>query len=90
MSVDEKNVPADAGIRDKRIRWLCRRGMKELDIMLGRYLDSGYPQAPEAERAAFRNLLEVDDPTLWDWLGGSHPVDDPQFEAIVARLRSHR
>lgn len=75
---------------DKRIRWMCRRGMKELDIMLGRYLDGDYPQAPEPERAAFRQLLELDDPQLWSWLSGAEPVDSPPFEQIVAQLRRHR
>ena len=44
-----------------KLRWRCRRGMKELDLVLTRYLDQCYPTAPEAERAAFRQVLEMQD-----------------------------
>jgi antitoxin CptB len=47
---------------DGRLRWQCKRGMRELDELLARYLDSTYKQAPESEKLAFRSLLEVPDP----------------------------
>jgi antitoxin CptB len=51
-----------------RLRWQCRRGMKELDQLLTRYLDDGYEAAPEADKAAFRALLELSDPELAGYL----------------------
>jgi antitoxin CptB len=48
----------------KRLRWQCRRGMKELDQLLTGYLDAGYDSASEDDKAAFHALLELSDPEL--------------------------
>ena len=45
----------------KKLRWRCRRGMRELDQLFGRYLDQRWGQAPTAERAVFLQLLETED-----------------------------
>jgi succinate dehydrogenase flavin-adding protein (antitoxin of CptAB toxin-antitoxin module) len=42
--------------------------MKELDQLLTRYLDDGYESASEADKAAFRALLELSDPELVGYL----------------------
>ena len=52
----------------KRLRWQCRRGMKELDQLLTGYLDEDYAAAPDADKAAFRALLELSDPELVGYL----------------------
>jgi antitoxin CptB len=54
--------------RARRMRWQCRRGMKELDQLLTGYLDNGYAAAPEADKASFRALLELSDPELVGYL----------------------
>ena len=46
------------------LRWRCRRGMRELDVLLERYLAERWPGAAAAERAAFAGLLELSDPDL--------------------------
>ncbi len=48
-----------------RLKWLCRRGMKELDVLMEQYLAARYPQAPAPEQAAFREVLEMDDPDIY-------------------------
>ena len=47
-----------------RLRWRCRRGMRELDILLERYLAERWPTAAPDRRVAFRALLELPDPEL--------------------------
>lgn len=47
-----------------RLRWRCRRGMRELDVLLERYLRDRWPTAAAERRAAFRALLELPDPEL--------------------------
>ncbi|WP_022949588.1 FAD assembly factor SdhE [Methylohalobius crimeensis] len=69
-----------------KLRWRCRRGMKELDVMLARYLTRGYPQADEAERLAFTRLLEASDPELAAWLIYRHPCPDSQLALAVAAV----
>jgi antitoxin CptB len=51
-----------------RLRWQCRRGMRELDELLIRYLESRYPIADADEKAAFRTVLELPDPELNGYL----------------------
>lgn len=53
-----------------RLRWRTRRGLRELDLVLQRYLDRHYPSAPEKERQAFVELLEQPDADILDWLLG--------------------
>ncbi len=48
-----------------RIRWLCRRGMKELDVLLERFLAAEYDTLSEREAAEFENLLMLEDPDLY-------------------------
>lgn len=59
-----------------RLRWRCRRGMKELDVLLGAWLERRWRGADEGRRRSFQWLLEQPDSDLADWLiGGSRPAD---------------
>lgn len=79
--------PGDqAGLQ--RLRWRCRRGMRELDQLLERYLEQVWGQAEAAERAAFERLLGCEDTALWPWLLGQAHPDDPQLDALVQRIRA--
>ena len=78
---------ADADTDQRRLRWLCRRGMKELDLKLERYLDHRWPEAPEAERRTFRRLLDAADPDIWSWLLALRPPPDPELGSLIQRLR---
>mgnify|MGYP003326782765 FL=1 len=49
-----------------RLRWRCRRGMRELDVLLGRYLAERWPRAGGVERAAFERFLDLPDPEIYD------------------------
>lgn len=48
-----------------RVRWRCRRGMKELDVLLERFFAAEYDTLDDAEKAAFAGLLEREDPELF-------------------------
>jgi antitoxin CptB len=48
-----------------KLRWQCRRGTKELDLLLTRYLETRYPHADEDERAQFIEILNLDDSELF-------------------------
>jgi antitoxin CptB len=47
-----------------RLRWHCRRGLRELDVLLERFLQERWPAATAEERAGFAALLELPDPEL--------------------------
>ena len=68
-------------LRD-RLRWKCRRGLLELDLVLERYL-RGNPADPELSA-----LLDLPDNDLWDIVSGRSERYDAKFSGIVARLRA--
>jgi antitoxin CptB len=73
-----------------RLRWRCRRGMRELDMIFDLFLIEDYPALDPTRRQAFVRLLEVNDPELYDWvLGRTVPTADDFFE-LVERLKAHR
>ncbi len=70
-----------------RLRWRCRRGMRELDMLLLEYVDNVYPQADEIEQAAFRRLLTTPDPEILALLTGQSSTHDEHLAQIIERLR---
>jgi antitoxin CptB len=84
-------MDAGADAERKRLRWRCRRGMRELDVLLERYLAEVWPGAGEAQRRAFAALLDWPDPELAALLFGRRTTTDPEIAAVVAasaRLRA--
>jgi len=75
------NPPADRA----RLRWRCRRGMKELDMLLERYLDQRFAIAPADEQTLFLQLLDCEDPDLWSWVIGS-TQPPTKFNDVLQRL----
>ena len=72
-----------------RIRWRCRRGLLENDIVLTRYLDSvAERRIPEPELEALDRLLDMNDNALWDLLSARADADDEEVQRLVRRLRS--
>jgi len=74
--------PADIG----RLRWRCRRGTRELDTVLDRWLSRHYADADAALREDFAALLDTPDPDLWNWLIGQEPAQ-ARFVRIVDEIR---
>ncbi|MCP4391735.1 MAG: succinate dehydrogenase assembly factor 2 [Gammaproteobacteria bacterium] len=70
-----------------RLRWLCRRGMKELDLVMSGYLEHYYPNASSEDQARFRALLDMPDPDLYGLLLGRSKSDQPEVERFVEFLR---
>ncbi len=70
-----------------RVRWHCRRGLLELDIILTRFLESGYPRLSEAQRTVFSGLLEYADNDLWDFVSGRKSSADAAEEEVLDLLR---
>jgi antitoxin CptB len=68
----------------RRLRWRCRRGMRELDQLMLRYLDRRWPAADDGERAVFLRLLDSEDDKLWRWFMGREAPQDAQLAGLVA------
>lgn len=78
---------ADDEAELRRLRWKCRRGMRELDQMFDRYLNRSWRQSPTRERAVFLRLLQVEDDKLWHWFMGHEAASDTELDALVQRIR---
>jgi antitoxin CptB len=72
----------------KALRWRCRRGMRELDQLLVRWLERCWPASPEARRDVFRRLLTVEDDKLWRAFVGQEPLDDAELQELVESIAS--
>jgi antitoxin CptB len=70
-----------------RLAWRCRRGTKELDLLLLGWLERSFDSATTQERAAFAALLELPDPDLADCLLGVGKPADAALAATVAAIR---
>ena len=68
--------------------WRCRRGVRELDVLLTRFLDQGYEQLDADAKAAFERFLEVQDPTIMDWLFAKAEPSDDGIKDIVTQLQT--
>ena len=72
-----------------RLKWACRRGMLELDVLLGNFLEERYAQLPETDKQLFINLLECTDPELFSWLMGKTEAPDAGLARITEIIRIH-
>ena len=70
-----------------RLRWRCRRGMRELDAVLVRFLETEFESLGPAEKAGFAAILELPDPTIHAYLLGRREPEEPDVAAVIAALR---
>lgn len=70
-----------------RIAWQCRRGMRELDELLGAFLRSGFRQLVEADRQTFNRLLDYPDAVLLELLMGRMQPADNDVARLVNAIR---
>ncbi len=71
-----------------RLRWRCRRGMLENDLILARFLDARGSALDATLVAAFDRLLALADGELWDLLCARTEPEDAQLAPLVAQLRA--
>ena len=70
-----------------RLRWQCRRGMRELDILLNEFLEHGYSGLEAQECETFERLLGYPDSVLIEWLMGRMIPADRDVAKIVEAIR---
>ena len=76
----------EGGLEDReidRLRWRCRRGMLELDLLLGRFLETGYAQLDTSQREGFAKLLAAPDVELAAWIAGTSEPPDKEMREIL-------
>ena len=71
----------------KRICWASRRGMLELDLIMGRFANEFFKQTSDEEQQLYIELLECEDTDLFAWFMGPREPD-PEHAQIVNVIRS--
>lgn len=69
-----------------RLRWACRRGMLELDVLLSPFVEEAYDNLSDSQKDVFERLLECDDPELFAWFMGHEQCKDEQLAAMVKTI----
>lgn len=72
----------------ERLRWRCRRGLLELDIVLGRFVEQHYATLDDAQLQAFDQLLDLPDTELWDMITGRGAPPQPEWQTVLEWLKS--
>lgn len=69
-----------------RLCWHSRRGMLELDLVLGPFVREHYPQLSVADQARYRRLLECEDQDMFAWFLGREQPQDEELVEIVNKI----
>jgi antitoxin CptB len=76
-----------ANISASQLRWRCRRGMLELDLLLNTFVEMEYNSLTDEDVALFAILLDYQDQVLLDLLLGKMESPDNKIANLAARIR---
>ena len=73
-----------------RLRWRCRRGIREMDILFQNFMDVCYDRLNPGEKESFEVFLDEADLDIFDWImGRAKPTNDHYLKFITAMQNSH-
>lgn len=70
-----------------RVRWACRRGMLELDVLFQPFVENQYAHLNDVDKANFIRLLECEDPELFAWFMGHEQCSDKELAEMIIKVR---
>ena len=70
-----------------RMRWRCRRGLLELDIVLEHFMEH-YSKLDARQKLVFDEMLELPDNTLWDMISGKTEVVLKEQQELLKLINS--
>jgi antitoxin CptB len=73
--------------RVRKLKWLCRRGMKELDILLERFIINHQESLADGSWPELEALLQTEDDVLWDWFQDSTKPGASCYRELLERIR---
>ena len=71
-----------------KLLWRCRRGMKELDVLFTRFVETSYDGLSADEKLAFAALLDIEDPDILGFMLYGKKPDDPAVASIVEKIHT--
>ncbi len=75
-------------MNDKEVLWKCRRGTKELDILMSNFYHSFYKTANDRQKEGFIKLLSLEDPIIYDLLLNKISLKDIEVNEIADMIRT--
>lgn len=72
--------------RYSRLKWACRRGMLELDVLFMPFVEEAFDELDDDKKLVFERLLTCDDPDLFAWFMGHQQCDDPELADMVSHI----
>ncbi|WP_263458606.1 succinate dehydrogenase assembly factor 2 [Bathymodiolus japonicus methanotrophic gill symbiont] len=72
----------------RRLRWQCRRGVKELDALLCAYLDNQYAASGVTDQRLFSELLALEDDLLIAYFLADSLPEHQELKQLVKKIRS--
>ena len=66
-----------------KLKWACRRGMLELDVLFEPFVDEAYDALNEDQKFVFQRLLACEDPELFAWFMGHEQCEDKELSDMV-------
>ncbi len=84
--MQDEETPAAIDDEHRRMRWASRRGMLELDLLLGPFVDGHYTNLDADGRRRYRQLMTCQDQDLFAWLMRREQPDDPELAMIVRTI----
>ena len=79
---------APASTSTAQLRWRCRRGTREMDLLLLRFLERDYPHLDAREQSLFGALLDEADPDLHAWITGQSEPANPDYLPIIGKINN--
>ena len=84
----QKGIKMFSEKRYARLKWACRRGMLELDVLLMPFVETAFLDLDEQKKEDFERLLTSDDPDLFAWFMGHQECKDKALNDMVQHILS--
>lgn len=82
-TVNTQEDDSQVMVNKARLKWACRRGMLELDILFIPFVDEAYDNLTAKDQCIFERLLTEQDPDLFAWFMGHKTCEDKELNTMV-------
>ena len=76
----------DSELEFRKLKWASRRGMLELDVLIGPFTEHHYKTLSEPLKVSYRAFLSEEDADLWGWLQGTLATPNDDYATLVAAI----
>lgn len=71
-----------------RLLWRCRRGIREMDILLESFMEKHYPALSDEEKKMFELFLDETDTDILNWIMGRAEPENSAYKPLLEKLQS--